>query len=252
MENEWYYAEGDQTVGPASIEEIARRIGRAKGPLPLVWKPGLPEWTDASILKDFLTASQSPATLPVANIGASREMKRPLSSGPATLVRRAREELIEYLSISAYLYVCFGSVLLYKAAILRGEGIEYAAFGVAIVKALILGKFLLVLHALKMGERGPRSGTLLASIIKKSVLFALLLIVMTVVEEMIAGYFHGRAIQEILHDIGGGTLPSAFATGELLLLILIPYFAFREIGASLGEGGLAKFLMERRSFESRK
>jgi hypothetical protein len=252
MENEWYYAEGDQTVGPASIEEVARRIGRAKGPLPLVWKPGLSEWTDASVLADFLIALRSQAAAPAADIRAGQVTKQALPSGPAALARRAREELIEYFVISAYLFVCFVSVLLYKAAILRGQGVEYAAFGVAIVKALILGKFLLVLHALKMGERGPRSGTLLASIIKKSVLFALLLIVMTVVEEMIVGYFHGRAIQEILHDIGGGTLPSAFATGELLLLILIPYFAFREIGASLGEGGLAKFLMERRSFESRK
>jgi hypothetical protein len=252
MEIEWYYAEGDQIVGPASIEEIARRIGQTKGPLPLVWKPGLPEWTDASVLADFLTESRRPKAALVADIGAGTETKPALSSGPATLVRRAREELIEYLLISAYLYVCFGSVLLYKAAILRGEGIEYAAFGVAIVKALILSKFLLMLHALKIGERGSRSGTLLSSIVKKSVLFALLLIPLTVIEEMIVGYFHGRSIQEILHDIGGGTLPSAFATGELLLLILIPYFAFREIGSSLGEGGLARLLMERRSLESRK
>jgi hypothetical protein len=43
-----------------------------------------------------------------------------------------------------------------------------------------------------------------------------------------------------------------FATGELLLLILIPYFGFREIGDRLGEGGLTKLLMERRSFEGRK
>jgi hypothetical protein len=68
----------------------------------------------------------------------------------------------------------------------------------------------MALHALKIGERGTRGGTLLGSIIKKSVLVGLLLIVTTVIEEMIVGYFHGRAIQEVLHDIAGGTLPSAF------------------------------------------
>jgi hypothetical protein len=38
----------------------------------------------------------------------------------------------------------------------------------------------MVLHALKIGERGTRGGTLLGSIIKKSVLVGLLLIVTTV------------------------------------------------------------------------
>jgi hypothetical protein len=58
----------------------------------------------------------------------------------ATLAQRARHELIEYFVIAAYLYVCFGVLIFYKATILRGHGVEFEAFGIALVKALILGQ----------------------------------------------------------------------------------------------------------------
>jgi hypothetical protein len=87
----------------------------------------------------------------------------------ATLAQRARHGLVEYLAISAYLFVCFSSLLFYKSAILRSEGIEFTAFGLALVKALILGKFILVLQAIKMDERGDKRGILLIDIDRKSV-----------------------------------------------------------------------------------
>lgn len=247
METVWYYAEAGNIAGPASKEEVVRRIGQFNSRPHLVWKAGMSEWADPSSLTDFSNDVQPTGAAPADDGRIGQVAKSGSAGGAAALGRRARNEFIEYLLISAYLYVCFGSVLLYKATILKGAGIEYAAFGIAIVKALILGKFLLMLHALRIGERGAGGSTVLANILKKSVLFALLLIVMTVIEEMIVGYFHGRPIREVLHELAGGTLPSAFATAELLLLILIPYFGFREIGASLGDGGLARLLTERRS-----
>jgi len=53
-------------------------------------------------------------------------------------------ELRRYALVSAYLYVCFGAILLYKSAILSEAGQHYLPFGVAAVKALILGKFVLI------------------------------------------------------------------------------------------------------------
>ena len=68
-----------------------------------------------------------------------------------TLRTRARNELIEYLAIASYLAVCFGALLFYKAAILETDGIDTVRIGLAIVKALILGKFVLILESLKVG-----------------------------------------------------------------------------------------------------
>jgi hypothetical protein len=63
------------------------------------------------------------------------------SSGPAggeSLKHRLREELRKYLIVSAYLYICFGALQFYKAALLQDAGVHYLPLGVAVVKALII------------------------------------------------------------------------------------------------------------------
>jgi hypothetical protein len=50
--------------------------------------------------------------------------------------------LKEFLIVAAYFYVCFTALAYLKAAILEAQGIVFAPFGFAAVKALICAKFL--------------------------------------------------------------------------------------------------------------
>jgi hypothetical protein len=248
MKAEWYYIEGDETVGPTTLEDVARQIRR--GPVRLVWTEGMAEWTAAKTVPALSQLFRT-ATPPSSVTASGRaDLAEPLAPKLATLSQRIRNESIEYLAISAYLYVCFGSLIFYKATVLHSDGIAFASFGIAIVKALVLGKFILVLHALKIGERKGGPSVLLADILKKSVLFVVFLIALTAVEEIIVGYFHGRTSQEVLSEMAGGTLPQAFAVTILMLLILIPYFTFRGVADRLGEGALWKLLTERAQFRT--
>jgi hypothetical protein len=179
---------------------------------------------------------------------ASMETKMVSTAGAATLTQKARRELIHYLAISGYLYVCFGALIFYKAAILRGHGLEFAAYGLALGKALILGKFILIAHAFKIGD-WSKTSRLALDILWKSALFALLLIVLSVIEEIVVGLIHGRHAQDVAKEIAGGTLAQVFATSLLILLIMIPYFAFREVSTAMGEGKLLRLLTERRSLD---
>jgi hypothetical protein len=188
---------------------------------------------------------QSATPRPSAATSDRVDLTEPVGPKQATLLHSLRHELIDYLIISAYLYVCFSSLIFYKATILRSDGIEFASFGIAIVKALVLGKFILVLHALRIGKRRGGASVLFADILKNAVLFAIALIALTVVEEMIVGYFHGRTGQEVLNDMGGGTLPQVVSVCILMLLILIPYFTFRGVAERLGDGVRWKLLIER-------
>jgi hypothetical protein len=160
-----------------------------------------------------------------------------------TLAQKAKREMIRYLTISAYLYVCFGALILYKSAILRAEGVPFTAFGLAVAKALILGKFMLLAETFKFGERA-QAGRIAAQILTKSLLFASLLIVLTFIEEVIVGLVHGRKALDVAMTFAGGTLPQVFASALLMVLIMVPYFAFGEISASMGEGQLRRLLTE--------
>ena len=51
----------------------------------------------------------------------------------AAVGRKLGHELREFALIFAYLYACFGAIMLYKTAILRGQGIDYTPYGFAVV-----------------------------------------------------------------------------------------------------------------------
>ncbi len=56
----------------------------------------------------------------------------------ATLPQRAIHETKELVILTAYLYVTLGAVIAMKAAVLHTRSIEFAPWGIAIVKALLL------------------------------------------------------------------------------------------------------------------
>jgi hypothetical protein len=245
MEAKWYYSENGKALGPMSANEIADRIRQAENEPHFVWIDGMSDWADASTLPEFSAALQAAGTALASDAKAGAGTKSRSNAEKATLAQRARRELYEFLVVSTYLFICFGALIFYKASILHGEGIEFAAFGLAIVKALILGKFLLLLEAFKIGEDKKHARSALANILTKSLLFSLLLFAMTVVEELIVGRIHGQASREVLSEIAGGTWQQAVAVAILLVLILIPFFGYQEIAARLGKGKLSKLLTER-------
>jgi hypothetical protein len=145
--------------------------------------------------------------------------------------------------IAAYLYVCFGALLLFKAAVLSNAGVSYAPFGLAAIKALVLGKFLLLLHGARVGERVGRMSRPISAIAWQALLFATLLIILTVIEELIVGTIHGKSPMAIVSELADGSLMEAAATSLLMVLVLLPYFAMREINSELGEGALFRMLL---------
>ena len=66
-------------------------------------------------------------------------------------------EFKEFMVFAVYLYITLGAVVLMKTAVLHTEGIEFAFWGIAVVKAAVLAKFMLLGKAMKIGERATTS-----------------------------------------------------------------------------------------------
>jgi hypothetical protein len=134
-------------------------------------------------------------------------------------------------------------VLLYKAGVLRDEGIAYLPFGVAAAKALVLGKFLLVGDALGAGTRlGARSPAM--RIASRAAVLLLLLVVLTLLEEVAVGAWHGRSIGATLAELDGNDWLEKLAGILVLLLVLLPLVATQEVGRALGPGRLRQLLLQ--------
>jgi hypothetical protein len=156
--------------------------------------------------------------------------------------QRAREELRKFLFVSAYLFVCLLALLTFKAVLLGQQGLHAVPLGFAVGKALILGKFLLIGEAARIGRR-VRSGTLLQRIGVRVLSMTLLLIVLTVLEEIVVGWFHGHTAGQALAEMLSRSLPLLLVQCLLMALILVPLIAFLEIDRTLGAGTLRRLLL---------
>jgi hypothetical protein len=168
--------------------------------------------------------------------------KEAASGHPPSVKERLREELRRYLAVSAYLYVCFAAILLYKSAILSSIGEHYLPLGLAAGKALILGKFVLLGEAAGVGTRiGAR--TLLQRILSSSVLFLVVLVLLTIVEEIIVGLVHGHSLGQAVAALAEHPWPETLASCFLMLLVLIPLVTVTEMSRTLGPGALRQLLL---------
>ena len=158
---------------------------------------------------------------------------------------RVTTELTEFAVIAVYLYVFLAALIYLKAAILHAHDIPFATFGFAAAKALICAKFVLIGRALHLGERF-KALPLIWPTLYKSLIFLLLLLILNALEEVIVGFIHHRAVVDSLAEFGGGTPGQLIASSVVVLLILIPFFAFRSLGEVIGERNLVRvFFLQR-------
>ena len=167
------------------------------------------------------------------------------TTAKGTLHRRAVHELKEFAILFAYLYITIGAVILLKTAVLNAEGIDSVVWGVAVVKAALLAKFMMLGYMMKIGERNSMRA-LIWPTLHKAFGFLVLLIIMTIIEEAVVGLFHNQSIAASLAVLAGPRLEETLAGYLIMLLVFIPFFAFRVLDEALGEGRLMRmFLVER-------
>ena len=162
-----------------------------------------------------------------------------------SLGQKALVEFKEMLALTAYLYVCLGALMLLKSAILQEVGVSFDVWGLAIIKALVLAKFMLIGRAAKIGER-YRHHPLIWPTLHMALMFLILLLILTTLEEVVVGLIHGRALADSLTHVVGPTFFVGFATSFVMFLVLVPYCAFRVLGDVIGDEYLIRmFFIER-------
>jgi hypothetical protein len=172
-------------------------------------------------------------------------------SSKASVGERLIDETKEFAIVAVYLGICFTALAYLKHAILQAEGVPFAPFGFAIAKALICAKFVLIGRMFKLGERSKHL-PLIWSTLHRSLAFLLLLLFLNAVEEIVVGIFHHRDVASSVAGLGGGTIQQMVATSVVMLLILIPFFAFRALGEVVGAQNLVRvFLLPRTNVQRR-
>lgn len=162
-----------------------------------------------------------------------------------TLKLRAYREFKEFLVIALYLWVIFSLLIWHKSLILNEEHISYLARGIALINALVLAKFVLIAKALHLGDQADDAPLIYPTLLKSG-LFSIMLAVCKILEDAAVGFYHGKTFSQSIADLGGGTLKGILTLTLLLIVMLIPFFAFGELRRILGEGQLTQLFFRPR------
>jgi hypothetical protein len=166
------------------------------------------------------------------------------------LKQRAYHEFKEFVFIVLYLWLVFWLLLLYKSVILGQEHISYLAHGIALINALVLGKFVLIARAFHLGDTAEEAPLIYPTLLK-SALFSILLACCKIVEEAAVGFHHGKSFVDSIANLGGGTLKGILTVTVLLFVLLIPFFGLSELRRVLGEGKLPQLFFHSRLVSER-
>jgi hypothetical protein len=77
--------------------------------------------------------------------------------------------------------------------------------------------------------------------------FSLILIAFHILEEVLVGMWHGKTVAEIITALSGGRLEEIFVVGVIMFVVLMPFFALREIGRDIGDDQLFDQFFVRRT-----
>lgn len=161
----------------------------------------------------------------------------------ARLKERAIAEFKRFLVLFLYLWVLFGLFALHERIVLREQGINFTAQGIALVNALVLAKVMLIAESFNF-SRWLNRRPLIYPIIYDALLFAALFIAFHVVEDSLIGLIHGESVRASIPVIGGGGVLGLLCVAVILFVALIPYFAVKNLNLALGPGRLKALLFE--------
>ncbi len=168
----------------------------------------------------------------------------PAETPKRSLWTRFLVELKAYWIIVLYLSIFFGVFTTFQRLMLAQHGIEYGEYGIGIIKALVLGKVILIAEKLGVGGRF-RGKPLSIPTLWDTLIFTLCVALF---------HFAEVAIKHLIH--AGTTGLAAAVTSELdyafvahalvVFFAFIPFFAVRELTRVMGEGKLSQLFFARR------
>jgi hypothetical protein len=100
---------------------------------------------------------------------------------------------------------------------------------------------MLIAQELHFGRRFDEA-PLIYTTLFKSATFALVLGCFKILEEVLIGLYRGHSFNESIRAVGGGTLSGILVLMTILAVLLIPFFAFSELGRILSEDKLQQLL----------
>lgn len=138
-----------------------------------------------------------------------------------SLRHRIKDEFVEASLLALYFAAWFCAIAFFTFAVLREAAIPITPFGLALIKAGLCAKFIMIGKALYPLKLDANRG-LIKSIFWHSVVYLLIVIALSFLESGIDGLLHGKSFLESIALFGRGDPVYITALAIMYWLILWP------------------------------
>ncbi|MFM8859148.1 MAG: DUF4339 domain-containing protein [Methylocystis sp.] len=168
--------------------------------------------------------------------------------GTTSWLKKGYNEIKKLLGVALYFWVLF-TLFAFHKAILDHDRHILIPLGIALINSKLMAKVVYLGEHTRLNRRFNNK-PLIYTILFKSFVFAIVLFVFRVLEEILIGVWEGRSFYDALaHDhpaISQGGAPIAIAMVCIIMFVaLIPFFAYREIEDAFGHEVIRNLLFKK-------
>ena len=159
------------------------------------------------------------------------------------------QELIRYWLTVLYMAIFFAAFANYRRLLLAHYGISYEDYGIAVIRALVLAKVVLVAETLRLG-RGYEEKPLIVPTLYKTFLFTVCVAVFDVAEGFVRAFIGGLGSTEAVDDVVSRFNYEWLSRALVVFFPLLPFFAVGELRRVLGKRVTDIFFQRRSAAEA--
>lgn len=149
------------------------------------------------------------------------------------------EEIKKMVILFIYFAIWFCALAFLSYSILRHDGIPYAPISLALIKALLCAKFMLLGQALYPIE-SAKDKPLIWQILPRSFVYLGVVVLLSAIESGLEGFIHHRGFISSLANFGNGDPIHILALCLIYWLIVLPYLTFMCLKSVIGTAEIKK------------
>ena len=169
------------------------------------------------------------------------DQNAPAQTTKPSLRHRIKDEFVQASLLALYFAAWFCAIAFFTFAVLREEAIPITPFGLAIIKAGLCAKFMMIGKAIFPLKVDANRG-LIKSIFWHSIVYLLIVTALSFLESGIDGLLHGKSFIESVSSFGHGDPIYIAALSIMYWLILWPYLIVLGLNESLGNTAVRTIL----------
>lgn len=145
-----------------------------------------------------------------------------------------KEEFVQAVLLTLYFATWFCAIAFFSFALLREAAIPITPFGLAIIKAALCAKFMMIGKAI-FPLRVDANRGLIKSIFWHSIAYLGIVLALSFAESGVDGLLHGKSFIEAVSSFGRGDPVYIAALSLMYWLIIWPYLIVLGLNQSIGD-----------------